>query len=426
MPLHSRLLKFLIPCLLTVMMCLQMVSAQEAASPTSEQGLVYLDEEVVFEITEPLGPISVRTRVEEAQESILEVASRFRISVDDIRSEMRDGVIYIFAGNELITEVIPADAEAVNLTPQQLARNQVSNIQRAIREYRQKRSPERLIREAILAFVTTITFLLAIIFLNRIRPRLLQKLISLHQQECLALQFQNMELISSERVLRSLTSIIKIIYLTLIFILVYLYIITLLELSPWTRKYAEQLIGYVVNALSPAAEATLNYIPKLLIIIPTLVLTYFALRLCNVTFQALKNGEVNITGFYPEWAKPTSLIIKALILFLAGAVVIPLLPGFGSPAFQGISVFLGLLVSIGSSSAVANLISGIILMYTRAFQQGDRIRIGEATGDVVEQTLLATQIRTVNNVLVTIPNALILSRGLRLIDNGSFLVELKR
>jgi small-conductance mechanosensitive channel len=390
--------------------------AQEGTSSDADQGAVRFNGEVVFEITEPLGPISVRSRVEEAQESILEVANRLRVSVDEIRSEMKDGVIYIIAGTELITEIIPADAEAANLTQQQLAQNQVSSIQQAIREYRQERSPQRLIRGGVLAFVTTIIFLLALIFLNRLRPRLLQRLNRLNQNGYLALRFQKMELISSETLHKILTSTLKITYITLVCILFYVYSIALLELFPWTERYGELLISYIIAALLPLTDAILNYLPNLLIILPSLVLTYFALRLCNLTSQAIKDGEINLPGFYPEWAKPTALILKAMILFLAGAVVIPLLPGFGSPAFQGISVFLGLLVSIGSSSAIANLISGIILMYTRAFQQGDRIRVGEATGDVVEQTLLATRIRTINNVLVTIPNALILSSK---IDNYS-------
>ncbi|NJN75986.1 MAG: mechanosensitive ion channel family protein [Synechococcaceae cyanobacterium RL_1_2] len=119
--------------------------------------------------------------------------------------------------------------------------------------------------------------------------------------------------------------------------------------------------------------------------------------------------RVILPGFYPEWAKPTYKLIQFLIMAFAATVAFPYLPGAETPAFQGISIFLGLLISLGSSSAIANIVSGIILTYTRAFLVGDRVKITDTIGDIVEKTLFVTRIRTVKNVVITIPNASVLS-----------------
>jgi small-conductance mechanosensitive channel len=97
------------------------------------------------------------------------------------------------------------------------------------------------------------------------------------------------------------------------------------------------------------------------------------------------------------------------VLALSAVLAFPYLPGFNSPAFQGVTVFLGLLLSLGSTSAITNVIGGVILIYTRAFRIGDHIRIGEVVGDIIETNFLAVRICTPANQVITIPNATLLS-----------------
>jgi small-conductance mechanosensitive channel len=92
----------------------------------------------------------------------------------------------------------------------------------------------------------------------------------------------------------------------------------------------------------------------------------------------------------------------------AMVVVFPYLPGGQSEAFKGVSIFLGVLLSLGSSSAVSNVLAGLVLTYMRPFHTGDRVKIADCAGDVLEKTLLVTRIRTIKNVEVVIPNAAIL------------------
>ena len=86
----------------------------------------------------------------------------------------------------------------------------------------------------------------------------------------------------------------------------------------------------------------------------------------------------------------------------------PYIPGSRSPAFQGVTLLVGFLVSFASSSSLSNIIAGTILTYTRAFRIGDRVQIGDTVGDVVGSSLLVTDLRTIKNVVVAIPNALVL------------------
>jgi small-conductance mechanosensitive channel len=130
-------------------------------------------------------------------------------------------------------------------------------------------------------------------------------------------------------------------------------------------------------------------------------------------FAQIKKGELEIRGFYPDWADPTEKLIRMLVFVLALVVAFPYLPGATSPAFQGISIFLGLLLSLGSSSAVANALAGIILTYMRSFLVGDWVQIGDTMGEVAEKTLLVTRILTPKAEIITIPNATVMSGSVK-------------
>jgi small-conductance mechanosensitive channel len=125
-------------------------------------------------------------------------------------------------------------------------------------------------------------------------------------------------------------------------------------------------------------------------------------------FGELRDGKISIRGFYPDWAEPTANLVRTLILVASVIIAFPYLPGSQSPAFKGISVFIGVLLSLGSTSAVAHGVAGTILTYMRAFQVGDFVRIGSDVGEVIEKTLLVTRIRTQKNEVVTIPNGTVL------------------
>ena len=134
----------------------------------------------------------------------------------------------------------------------------------------------------------------------------------------------------------------------------------------------------------------------------------YVIRFVRYIFHEIEAEKLKISGFHADWAMPTYSIVKFLLYAFMFVLIFPYLPGSDSNIFKGVSVFIGVLFSLGSSSAIANMVAGLVITYMRPFKIGDRIKIGDVTGDVVEKTLLVTRIRTIKNEVITIPNSSVL------------------
>ena len=197
-------------------------------------------------------------------------------------------------------------------------------------------------------------------------------------------------------------------WVIVVFVL-YIYFPLVFSFFPWTKQLGENLFQYLFSAFGQILQGFIDYLPNLFVIATIAIFTYYIIRFIKLIFLEIERGNISFPGFYPEWAKPSYRLLLLLILALAMVIAFPYFPGSGSPAFRGVSLFLGLLFSLGSTAAIANIVGGIILIYTRAFEVGDRVKINDAVGDIVEKTLLVTRIRTIKNVVITIPNSTVLS-----------------
>jgi small-conductance mechanosensitive channel len=182
----------------------------------------------------------------------------------------------------------------------------------------------------------------------------------------------------------------------------------LFSILPVTRTWTVTLLGWVLNPLNATLSGIWLYLPKLFAIIVIYLVFKYALRLLHYVFSKISDGTFRFDGFHKDWATPTFSIVRFLLYAFMLVLIFPLLPGSDSDAFKGISVFLGILFSLGSSSVIGNILAGLVITYMRPFQIGDRIKIGEITGDVIEKTSLVTRIRTVKNEDITVPNSSIL------------------
>jgi small-conductance mechanosensitive channel len=126
-------------------------------------------------------------------------------------------------------------------------------------------------------------------------------------------------------------------------------------------------------------------------------------------FENIENGLIKIRNFEPGWVWPTYRIVRVLFILAAIIVAYPYIPGSGSDAFKGMTILFGVLLSFGSNSVVSNLLAGLFVIYRRSVNIGDRVQIGEWTGDVESVTFLETQLRSDFNELISIPNATILN-----------------
>jgi small-conductance mechanosensitive channel len=224
-----------------------------------------------------------------------------------------------------------------------------------------------------------------------------------------ALRFQSQDVLSEEETTRLVQGGLRGVGWVLYALLFYTTLSLVLGFSPATRGMARTLLDSFLGALQTLGLSILNYLPNLFFLIVLFFAGRYAIRLIQTVFGGIGTGRISIAGFDREWAGPTFRIVRMLIVVFLAIIAIPYLPAFSSPAFQGISIFVGVLVSLGSSGAVANAISGIVLTYTSAFRVGDRVRLVDTTGDVIERTTFVTRIRTIKNVDVAVPNAAVLT-----------------
>lgn len=224
-----------------------------------------------------------------------------------------------------------------------------------------------------------------------------------------AVRWQNQEFLAAEETTAAVLGLIRLVRLGLEVFLAYGYLNVVFQLVPFTKKLGDRLLGYLVDAVNAIWTGVIGYLPSLVFLIVLFFFGRWLVRLVQAVFLRIAEGRIRIHGFEREWAGPTFNILRVLIVAFLAVIAFPYLPGSASPAFQGISIFVGVLVSLGSTAAIADVTSGIVLTYTRAFSVGDRVRIADAEGDIVEKTLFVTRVRTVKNVDITIPNALVMS-----------------
>lgn len=226
------------------------------------------------------------------------------------------------------------------------------------------------------------------------------------------LRFRTLELLSAKRINQLVAGFLRTLRLILSVTLIYLYFTLLFSLFPATRGWADRLLHSVLVPLTHLLNLILAAIPNCIIVGLILLAARFCLKGFKFLAKEVEDGRIQFKQFYPEWAQPTYKLARIVLIAITLAALFPYIPGSNSLAFRGISVFFGLLFSLGSSSAVGNIVAGTVLTYMRPFRVGDHVRISDTEGDVLEKTLLVTRIRSIKNVEITIPNSMVLGHHL--------------
>ncbi|CCH93033.1 Similar to tr/Q55859/Q55859 [Microcystis aeruginosa PCC 9432] len=372
---------------------------------------VMLDNQELFNIRQGIGSFSAQERAKSITARIEKIADDDTLSPEDltIKIDPEDKNPSIILGDTVIATITAKDAKLRAVSQEVLAERALAKIKAALVRYRQERQPDKLLKNAALtvsATLSTVLIFWAMIFISsRVFPQIQRLITSLVP----GVVFQNFEIISSRTIGIFSLRVLQFIRTLIILTILYFYLTFVLRLFPWTRKFGDGFLQYFFSALEVVSQEIAKYLPSIFIILLIIFITHYLLRAIKPFFTGLERENLVINGFYPDWAKPTYNLLSLLIIALAIVIAFPYLPGFNSPAFQGVSVFLGVLFSLGSTSAIANVVGGIILIYTRSFQLGDKISIGDVIGDVIEKGLLVTRIRTPANRIITIPNSSLLN-----------------
>ena len=221
-------------------------------------------------------------------------------------------------------------------------------------------------------------------------------------------QLQGMVLITPLRVRQFAVLGMRVVRFSLTVALIYFYVPLVLSFIPATRPLAGQVMPLVVGPARDVGLSLLGYLPRLVSMVLILIGVRFFLKFLDFIMAAVAKGEISIPGFDPEWAEQTGRLLRIVVIMGTIMLIYPFLPGAGSDVFKGFSLFVGAMFTFGASSSVSNLISGIILTYTRSFRIDDRIEVGGTTGDVLARGLFVTRLRTLYNEEVTVPNNLAL------------------
>ncbi len=376
--------------------------------PPAPRASVILDGREIFSVRERVLSFSPEDRariITERLQKLTSDPSFHSDTVDVIEGESSSDIV---AGDLVIMTVTDRDAATEGKSRQELARERVATLRTALAEHWSRYETKNIVVNSLYALLATVVLFSLLIVFGRLFPALYRKLESWHGTKIRTLKIQAFENINADRIVAPLKALAKGFRIFLTLLLFYIYIPLVFSLFPLTHGFGAKLLHYLLAPFSTIDNAIWGSLPKMFFIIAIVVVTHYILKLIRLVFAEIGKGTISIPGFFSEWAEPTFKIVRFLIIAFAAVVAFPYLPGSESPAFKGVSIFLGLLFSLGSTSAIANIVAGVILTYTRAFRIGDRVKIAETMGDVVEKTLLVTRIRTIKNVDITVPNSMVL------------------
>jgi len=239
--------------------------------------------------------------------------------------------------------------------------------------------------------------------------KIYKKIISLKGTKIKTIKIKNYVLLDESKSTNLILMLFKILRYVVLVLMLYISITTALSVFPATRHLSGILWGYILTPFANIFHGVINYIPDLITIVAIVIVFRYLIKGLRFFTGEIQKGRLTIDGFYPDWAKPTFSIVKTLLYAFMFVVIFPFLPFSESPAFRGVSIFFGVIFSLGSSSVINNIVSGLVLTYMRPFNIGDRIKIGDIVGNVMEKTALVTRIRTPKNEEVTIPNSSIMT-----------------
>jgi small-conductance mechanosensitive channel len=368
---------------------------------------VEVDGRPILVVYAHIGGFSPNERAAAIEQRIVSVGNNRGIPIESIHSENRGTWTEILVGNDRIMGITDADAKGAERGRAELAAEYTEIVRQVVKQYRDDHTLSNLFRGATYALLTTVACLLLIFGLFWTRKKLRQRLHA-RLRKVAAGRAQVLGVRIGRYFEQPLLVISRAAFWLVLLAIFQAYGTVVLRFFPSTKHTSYQVTNWLFSELGGFGKTVIGYTPNLILLAFICLITSYLIKVNQYFFGELREGKISIRGFYPDWAEPTAKLVRALILVASVIVAFPYLPGSQSPAFKGISVFLGVLLSLGSTSAVAHGVAGTILTYMRAFQIGDFVRIGKDVGEVVEQTLLVTRVCTQKNEVVTIPNGTVL------------------
>ena len=404
--------------LLAVLFALQQAAAVPAAPHHPDLGVdsvpppvgavVSLEGDSLFTLYFGTTAYSAADRAKRVSRALEKMANAGLTAADTIGTIEETGRTEITLGGQPLLFIYEADAAPTGIARAALARGYADALRVALLAAANNLTPGALWRDGLRALLATAVLVVALLLLNLGFRKVYTLLDRSRARFSVAMRRIGLEG-TSEDASSIAVSIAHTTRVLLIIVAFVIYIALVLRMFPQTAGIAGPFISAIRSPLGTALRAIVDFLPNLVLIAIIAFGTRVVLRLVHAFFLAVERGQVRLRRFDADWAIPTYEIVRPLILVLAFVLIFPYLPGANSDAIKGVSIFLGVLLSFGSSSAIANLIAGIVLLYSRAFRIGDWVRVGTSEGKVITRTLLMTRLRTVKNVEISVPSSVMLA-----------------
>ena len=381
----------------------------EAAGPAT--ALVKVDGRAILRVRGIAG-FPAAERAADIERRIVEFARNEALPADGLSLQENLRGTAIVAGTVPLLTVTDADAAIEDMNRQNLAQVTRDMLVGAIVEWRAQRSPEVRWRNARWSAGATVLMVIVLWVLARASRRLRGYVETRIASRVRSVGVQSFEVVKARHLLSVVQATPRVVFWVGVAAVIYAYLDFVLRLWPLTRPVGERLFSLVADPLATLGMALLDALPNLVFLAVLVFVVRYLLKLTRLYFDAIGRGTLQFQHFDAEWALPTYKVVRIFVVAFALVVAYPYIPGSDSAAFKGVSVMLGVLFSLGSSSVIANVIAGYTMTYRRAFRRGDRIQVGDVTGDVVESRVLVTTLRTPKNELVVVPNSEILGRSI--------------
>ena len=376
---------------------------------TTKGSPVMVDGDTLFYLYTKKGGQTAFQRAQETGELIETIGKKINLDPNRVYIENTDIFSDIMYDTEVLVSFTDADAMWEGISRDSLV---VNRKQIVVDKFHQMKSQYGIWR-TVKSVLYCLLVLVAQFLLYRLTcwgfARIEKRILKLKDTALKAIKIQSYEILNTEKQVALLLVANRIIKYVVILLQLLISLPIIFSIFPSTKGFALQILDYFLIPIKKIVFGVIGYIPNLISIFVIWYATRSLVRLARYVAHEIENGNLKLKNFYPEWAMPTFIIVRILLYIFMVAMIYKYLPGSDSGVFQGISVFVGLIISLGSSTLITNLMAGLVITFMRPFRVGDRIKLNDTMGDIIEKTPLVTRVKTPKNEIVTVPNSFVMS-----------------
>jgi small-conductance mechanosensitive channel len=352
-----------------------------------------------------LSPAERAKKAAERLAALPEVATEWKITTSEASVGQYTGVLFSVNGQfafAILTTDVDVDS---NETMQTAVDHATSQLRAALEARAQQRNFRFLAKGIALSLVATLILLFGLwLVLRAVRSakgRLDQTASTRVQKIGLAGFDLQPWLNALSRALATLTA------WSLAAVLIYIWLTYVLLRFPYTQPWGQQLGGFLISLLTTIGAGILHSIPGMFTVIVIFLITRIGVRIVSRVFHQVEKGDLTLPWLHPDTARATRYLVVILVWIFAITVAYPYIPGSSTDAFKGVSVLLGVMISLGSAGLVNQIMNGLVVVYSRALKPGELVQVGDDLGVVTDVGMLSTKLLTRKNEEITIPHAVL-------------------